>query len=111
MICSVTVLATAFAMKERYDGIAHFRDTYNYTITASKQLDEKQIADEISKTNEVEFSNSYTMLSLNDEDVSSKYTYTANGIVSYSQLKQLAKKANINFDLPELNDNQVIQLT
>ena len=111
MICSVTVLATAFAMKERYDGIAHFRDTYNYTITASKQLDEKQIADEISKTNEVEFSNSYTMLSLNDEDVSSKYTYTANGIVSYSQLKQLAKKANIDFDLPELNDNQVIQLT
>lgn len=29
MICSVTVLATSFAMKQRYDNITHFRSTYS----------------------------------------------------------------------------------
>lgn len=30
MICSVTVLATSFAMKQRYDNISHFREVYYY---------------------------------------------------------------------------------
>lgn len=42
MICSVTVLATSFAMKQRYDNISHFRGTY--TVMANKALDGNQIA-------------------------------------------------------------------
>ena len=111
MICSVTVLVTAFAMKQRYDNIAHFRDTYTYTIMSNGSLNQKEIKDEIAKTNQIDYANSYQMLSINSQDVKSQSIYSSYGIISYSQLQQLASAAGLSFDLPALNNDQVIQLT
>ncbi|MFQ7356242.1 MAG: hypothetical protein ACLROG_16815 [Coprococcus phoceensis] len=35
MLCSVTALAAGFAMKERYDGMVHFRNTYTYQVLST----------------------------------------------------------------------------
>lgn len=111
MICSVTVLATAFAMKQRYDNIDHFRSTYTYTIMANHSLNQTELNQGISTTNEIKYYNDYQMLSLDSNSVKSKYTYVNYGIIAYSQLEQMAKAAKIDFDLPELTNDQAIQLT
>lgn len=111
MICSVTVLATSFAMKQRYDNISHFRGTYTYTVMANKALDGKQIAQKISSNNELNYHNSLNYIALNADMVKSKYLYNQYGVVSYSQLKKAAKEAKIKFDIPKLDDQQVVNLT
>ncbi len=111
MICSVTVLATSFAMKQRYDSITHFRNTYSYVIMATKQLNEDEINQGISKTNAVDYHNSFNYLILNKDIVKTKYIYSQYGIISYSQLEKAAKDAKMNFDIPELKDNEVVNLT
>lgn len=111
MICSVTVLATSFAMKQRYDNISHFRETYTYSVMATKHLDGKEIAEGIKQENEIEYSNEFSYISLNKDIVKTKYIYSQYGIVSYSQLKEAAENANIEFDIPKLNNDQVVNLT
>ena len=111
MICSVTVLATSFAMKQRYDNISHFRGTYTYTVMANKALDGNQIAQKISSNNELNYHNSLNYIALNADMVKSKYLYNQYGVVSYSQLKKAAKEAKIKFDIPKLDDQQVVNLT
>lgn len=111
MICSVTVLATSFAMKQRYDNISHFRETYTYSVMATKPLDGKEIAEGIKQENEIEYSNEFSYISLNKDIVKTKYIYSQYGIVSYSQLKEAAENANIEFDIPKLNNDQVVNLT
>lgn len=111
MICSVTVLATSFAMKQRYDNISHFRGTYTYTVMANKALDGNQIAQKISSNNELNYHNSLNYIALNADMVKSKYLYNQYGVVSYSQLKKAAKEAKIEFDIPKLDDQQVVNLT
>lgn len=111
MICSVTVLATSFAMKQRYDNISHFRETYTYSVMATKPLDGKEIAEGIKQENEIEYSNEFSYISLNKDIVKTKYIYNQYGIVSYSQLKEAAENANIEFDIPKLNNDQVVNLT
>lgn len=111
MICSVTVLATSFAMKQRYDNITHFRSTYSYSIMSSKPLNEGEITKGISKTNAIDYHNNFNYLALNKDAVKTKFIYNQYGLVSYSQLKQAAKDAKIKFNLPALKDDEVINLT
>lgn len=111
MICSVTVLATSFAMKQRYDNISHFREVYSYSVLSTKPLDGNEIAKGIEQNNEIEYYNNLNYISLNQDVVKAKYMYNQYGIVSYSQLKKAAKEANIKFDIPKLNNNQVVSLT
>lgn len=111
MICSVTVLATSFAMKQRYDGITHFRETYSYNVMASQRLDVQEIADNISQTNKLDYFNEISFVAVDPNIVKTKFIFSQYAFVSYSQLKEAAKQANIEFDLPELNDYQMIDLT
>ncbi len=42
LLCSVTALATGFAMKDRYETIVHFEDTYTFQLLSSlTDLDER----------------------------------------------------------------------
>lgn len=111
MICSVTVLATSFAMKQRYDNITHFRSTYSYSIMSNIQLDNNDITRGISETNQIDYHNSFNYITLNKDAVKTKFIHNQYGIVSYSQLKRAAKNAKIEFDIPMLKDDEVVNLT
>lgn len=111
MICSVTVLATSFAMKQRYDNITHFRSTYSYSIMSNIQLDNNDITRGISETNQIDYHNSFNYIALNKDAVKTKFIHNQYGIVSYSQLKRAAKNAKIEFDIPMLKDDEVVNLT
>lgn len=111
MICSVTVLATSVAMKQRYENINHFRSTYSYSLMSLNPLDGQAIGKEIEKTNKLDYQNEIGYLVLNPESVKTKYTYSSYAVVSYHQLKEAAKDAKIEFDLPKLQNDEVVNLT
>ena len=111
MICSVTVMAISIAMKQRYEKITHFDQTYTYQVLSSEEKNGEEIAKEIEQENKVKFWNEMQVVMVEPSVVHSKYTYTAYGLVSFSDVKQAAKKAGLPFDYKELKDKQAIELS
>lgn len=100
-ICSITALAAGFAMKERYENMVLFENTYTFQIL-SDQNDLKQSATQlIEETNDIIYQTSISLVGMDE----------ASMMLSYSQVKQLAQNANLEFDLGELNDKEVIRLS
>lgn len=111
MICSVTVMAISIAMKQRYEKITHFDQTYTYQVLSSEEKNGEEIAKGIEQENKIKFWNEMQVVMVEPSVVHSKYTYTAYGLVAFSDVKQAAKKAGLPFDYKELKDNQVIELS
>ncbi len=111
LLCSVTVLATSFAMKNKYDGIVHFRNTYTYQVSSNKDNIDSELKSLIQKNNDIKYSTKNTMLSLDASLFNTKYTYKSYSVIPYSQLKQLAKDANLELDVSELKDDEIMCLT
>lgn len=111
MICSVTVMAISIAMKQRYEKITHFDQTYTYQVLSSEEKNGEEIAKGIEQENKVKFWNEMQVLMVDPSVMNSKYTYIAYGIASFSDVKQAAKKAGLPFDYKELKDNQAIELS
>ncbi len=111
MICSVTVMAISIAMKQRYEKITHFDQTYTYQVLSSEEKNGEEIAKGIEQENKVKFWNEMQVAMVEPSVFHSKYTYTAYGLVAFSDVKQAAKKAGLPFDYKELKDNQAIELS
>lgn len=112
MICSVTVLGISIAMKQRYDKMEHFRNTYTYQVMSfDKELDGEEIAAGISQTNEVEYHTEIDYLLLDPSLFHTKYVNVTYGVISYSQLKEAAALAGQKFEYEELEDDEAIKLS
>lgn len=109
MICSVTVMAMSIAMKQRYERMVYFDRTYTYQIISSHFHDGEEIERGIAQENEVEYWNQYTLLTMDPEIFHTKYT-NVHGVVPYSQVKEAAEKAGLDFDYQELDDHQAVRL-
>lgn len=109
MICSVTALATGFAMKLRYDAIIHFRNTYTYQFMSSKEGLDGIIRPLIEKDNKIIYSGEISMLMLDDSIVDTRLNYSGYCVLPYSQLKELAERAGLEFDIREPEDDEIIK--
>ncbi len=104
MICSVTALATSFAMKLRYENIVHFRTTYTYQLLSSQPSLEDQAKKAISQNNKIALYSKIPLLMVTESE-SRHYS-----LLAYSQLEQLAKDAGLEFDIAPLQDDEVVKL-
>lgn len=111
MLCSVTALATSFAMKQRYDGIVHFRNTYSFQIISTENHLEGEIADIIEKENDIDYQTKIQILNLDSSYFDTKYQDGFCSLMAYSQVKQLAQEAGLKFDLKEPKDNEIIDVS
>ena len=111
MLCSVTALATSFAMKQRYDAIHLFRSTYTFQMISVKDHMEDQISDMIKKDNEIEYETKVQMLNLDPSYFGEKDQDASYGILSYSQVKQAAKAAGLDFDIKKIDDQEIVQVS
>lgn len=100
-ICAITALATGFAMKERYENMVLFENTYTFQILSDRNDLEQRATQLIEETNDIMYQTSIPLVGMDE----------ASMMLSYSQVKQLASKANLEFDLGELNDKEVIRLS
>ena len=111
MICSVTVMALSIALKQRYDKAANFDRVYTcQVLNYDGTLDGEEILQGIQKENPVEYWNEYTLLNLPSELFHTKYDQVMYVLVPYSQVKEGAERAGLDFPYKELKDNQAVDL-
>lgn len=111
VLCSVTALATGFAMKYRHDNMVHFRNTYTFQLM-SNQADLNERAVEIlEEKNHIVYSTEIPMLCLDASEFETKFTYRSYAVLPYSGLKRLAEEAGFSFDFKEPDENEVITLS
>lgn len=111
MICSVTVLGTAIAMKQRYDKMVHFQDTFTYQVVSSHEMDMEEIEAGISQNNKVEYKAEASYLILDPSMFHTKYTNFTYGIIPFSQVKNIAEQAGLPFEYTELKKDEAIKLS
>lgn len=111
MLCSVTALATGFAMRERYNNILHFENTYTFQLLGSRNDLDELAREAVEKNNEIAFRSQIPILSLDSSYVNSGDYYSQHGILSYSLLKQLAEETGMEFPFDEPSDEETIRLT
>jgi len=110
MVCSVTALATGFAMRNKYDSIQHFRTTYTYQVMSDQANLYHEFLNIIEEKNDVEYGTEIKMLQLPDDVMNSRFEHVNYGILAYSQLRRLAMDAQLPFDLKEPGDNEYIDI-
>ncbi len=116
VLCSVTALATGFAMKQRYDNIQHFENTYTFQLVSNQpDLDGKAKA-LIEEKSEIAYSTKIKILAVDetavDKTVGNMHSiYQQNAILNYTELKNLAEDVHLKFDLEEPADDEVIELS
>ena len=111
MICSVSVLGTSIAMKQRYDKMTHFRDTFTIQVVAQEEMDKDEIEKGIEQENKVEYSAEVSYLMLDPSYFHTEYTNSNYGIIPYSQVKNAAGQAHLKFGYSELKHDEVIELS
>ena len=105
MICSVTVVAISIAMKQRYEKMVNFDQTYTYQVLSSRRQDGAEIKKGIEEENTVEYWNEYEVLILPPEVMHTKFTNYVYGAVFWSQIKAGAKRAGLEFPWEEPSGN------
>ncbi len=111
MICAVTVLGMAIAMKQRYDKIVHFKDTFTVQVVAQHELDLEEIEKGIEQTNEVEYKAEVSYLMLDPSYFHTKFVNQSYAILPYSEVKNSAEQSGLPFDYAELKQGEVIELS
>lgn len=110
MLCSVTALAFGFAMKNRSDNINHFENTYTYQILGDEKGHRDEFTSLIQKENSIDYSSEIEISVIPNEITDNKFESTPYAILSYLQVKQIAKDTGLEFNLPEPKDNEFINL-
>ena len=99
-ICSVTALATGFAMKERYHNIVRFDNQYTFQLLTNQSgLGEKASA-LIGGAGDIACQTSLTALSLDQDHL----------VLKYSEVKRVAQERGERFDLSEPADDETVYL-
>lgn len=111
MLCSVTALATGFAMKNRYEGIVHFRNTYTYQVTSNQNHLDEKIQSLIEKNNDIEYHCALPILQIDASYIDTLYQNNTYMFLSYSDIQRIANETGLTFDLPVLKDDEIINLT
>ena len=109
MLCSVTALAFGFAMQHRYDSIVHFENTYTYQIISDRPDYGQEFQDLITIDNSIDYASSVEVTVLENEDTNRQYAFPLT-LLSYSQIQNLAQDAGLEFDFPEPQDQEYIEL-
>lgn len=110
MLCSVTALATGFAMRTRYDNITRFRNTYTFQALSTKNDLDPLLKQKIEQSSELKYSSQIPLLVPDSSMFETKYQNIEYGIVSWSDVKKAAEDTGLKFELKEPADDELIEL-
>lgn len=108
-LCSVTALATSFAMKNRYDNMIQFRNTYTFQFLSEKSGLRQETQAFIEQYSKLEYASEISVVNLERSLVKSNDFNKISSFLSYSKVKQLAQEIGLEFSLEEPKDHEVIQ--
>lgn len=115
MLCSVTALASGFAVREQYENRVHFRRTYTFQLLINykdmdPQLIKPQIEEKISIDNKITVATQADVLMLDPSLIDAEYTSGSYAIAKYSQIKKLAEDAGLEVPEEAPKEGEVIGL-
>ncbi len=105
LTCSVTALAAAFAQKDRYDNMVHFRNTYTFQIVSNMPDLGTRITDLIEQDNDIAYSSEGEFFVMGGSHFDGGFTY---GLLPFSKVKKMAEDTGLDFPYDELKDDEVI---
>ncbi|MDE6714712.1 MAG: ABC transporter permease, partial [Lachnospiraceae bacterium] len=108
-LSAVTALATGFAMKNRYDNIVSFENTYTFQFLTNQESIGEQAAAIIGDS--LLYQGGVPIVMLKAEDGDSGWGRSGYLMVSWSGLRELAAATGLEFDLEEPGENEVISLS
>lgn len=107
-LSAVTALATGFAMKNRYDNIVSFENTYTFQFLTNQESIGEQAAAIMGDS--ILYQGGVPVVQLMAEEGDSDWGRSGYLMVSWSGLRELAAAAGLEFDLEEPVENEVISL-
>lgn len=112
MLCSVTALATGFAMRGRYDSIIQFENTYTFQLLSARDDLDGKAREAIETYSEITASSRIPVLILPSSSVDSgRYASARYGILPFSRLKQAAMDTGMEFETKQLGDDEVMKVS
>lgn len=111
MLCSVTAIATSFALKGRYENIIQFENTYTFQLLSSRDDLDGQARALIEEDSEIQFDAQIPMLYLDESVIKADSYYSRYGILPYSQVEQLAARTGLEFPFEGLAEDEVIRMS
>ncbi len=111
MLCSVTALATGFAMKGRYETIIQFENTYTFQLVSDREDLGNESERLIGEGTDIVVKTGIPMLHL--ESVRTEgHEYSANyGILAFSDIRKLAEETGLRLDFEEPGDDEVMKVS
>lgn len=109
-LSAVTALAAGFAIKNRYDNMIQFENFYTFQFLTNLENFGKQAETIISENSSISCQTKVSVVMLEAEDGDSGWGHKAYLMVPYSELKELAVAAGLEFAFEEPAENEVIEL-
>lgn len=100
-ICSITALATGFAMKERYHNLINFDNQYTFQLLTNQSGLGEKAAAQISGAGDIACQTSLEALSVDDVHL----------VLKCSEVKRVAQERGAKSDLPEPADGETFYLS
>lgn len=109
LLSAVTALATGFAIKNRYDNIIAFENTYTFQFLTNQENVGEQAEALIGDEN-ILYQTGVLVAALMAEEGDTVWGHSGYLMVSWSGLRELALDAGLEFELEEPGENEVILL-
>ncbi len=111
MICSVTALSASFALKERYNGIVHFRTVYTYQLLSSRSDLDETAQKLIEQENEIAYHTKMPILYLEPLKGEQQAYEKPVGLLEWSGFQQLAKESGLNLNIKQPKNGETVEVT
>lgn len=112
LLCSVTALATGFAMKGRYDTIVRFENTYTFQILSRNDNLGEEAEKIIGEDNEITAKSAIPILRVDSSAINSGNGYNHQyGILSFSQLERLSRGTGMELEFGEPADHEIVKIS
>ena len=112
-ICSVTALATGFAMRDRYDNMVAFNHQYTFQFISNQSNIEKTTQTLLDGKSPITYQSALCALSPDSEQLLSTYSDVRQMhlLLSYSDIQRVAQEAGVTFAFAEPADDEVYYLS
>ncbi len=109
ILCSVTALATGFAMRNRYENIRVFESVYTFQVLSGRPGLGEEIKGIMEESTGIACHTEIPVIELAGDVVCANENFGTYALAAYSDLKKLAEEAGLLFELEEPKDGQVIR--
>ena len=110
MLCAVSALATGFAMKERYENMVAFSNTYTFQLLGNEPDMLEEGAELIGKDNDIVYQTQTPLLLVESSLFDTVFEQATYAFLPYSFIRTLAEEAGMEFTLAEPEEDEIISV-